>query len=109
MVSVEAPGQIVAASIDGKEIDRGGVPKHLRDRLSFSYAGVPEEGFVLSLRIVDSAGPVKMTAQDISEGLPKVPGMRIELRPSWMMPLRVQAMDPTKVKKSFAFEGKQGA
>jgi hypothetical protein len=70
---------------------------------------VPEEGFELSLRIVDSAGPVKMTVRDLSKGLPKVPGMWIEPRRSWMMPLQVQAMDPTKVKKSFAFEGKQGA
>jgi hypothetical protein len=50
-----------------------------------------------------------MTVQDLSKGLPKVPGMWIEPRLSWMMPLQVQAMDPTKVKKSFAFEGKQGA
>jgi hypothetical protein len=45
-----------------------------------------------------------MKVQDISEGLPKVPNKQIEANLSWMMPLQVQAMDPTKVKKSFEFK-----
>lgn len=106
IVRVEAPGEIVAASIDGKEIERDGVPEDLRDELTFSYAGIPKDGFELSLT-TNSTGPVKVTVQDISEGLPKVPGMQRESRPSWMMPLQVQAKDPTKVKKSFVLEGKQ--
>jgi len=105
-VSVQAPGEIVAASVDGKRIDRHGVPKNLRDQLAFSYAGMPERGFELSLT-VDSSEPVEVTVQDISEGLPEVPGMEIEPREPWMMPLQTQAMDPTKVKKSFVFEGQQ--
>jgi hypothetical protein len=47
------------------------------------------------------------TVEDVSEGFPKVPDMRIEPRTSWMITLVVRAMDPTKVKKSFVFEGKQ--
>jgi len=105
-VRVEAPGDIVSASIDGKKVDRDGVPEDLRDFLAFSYSGVPEDGFELSLT-TDSVGPVKTTVQDISEGLPEVPGMEIEPRSSWMMPLQAQAMDPTKVKKSFVFEGRK--
>jgi len=100
-------GDIVSASIDGKKVDRDGVPEDLRGLLAFSYSGVPEDGFELSLT-TDSAGPVKTTVQDISEGLPDVPGMEIEPRSSWMMPLRAQAMDPTKVQKSFVFEGGTG-
>jgi hypothetical protein len=30
---------------------------------------------------------------------------QITLREPWMMPLQAQAMNPTKVKKSFVFEG----
>jgi hypothetical protein len=105
-VSVQAQGEIVAASVDGKEIERGGVPKNRRDRLAFSYAGVPEDGFELSLT-VDSSEPVEVTVEDISEGLPEVPGMLIEPREPWMMPLQTQAMDPTKVRKSFLFEREQ--
>jgi hypothetical protein len=101
-IQVEAPGDILAASIDGKEIDRGGVPKNLRSRLAFSYAGVPEEGFELLLT-AGSEGPVEVTVQDISEGLPEVPDMEIEPREPWMMPLQAQAMDPTKVEKTFTF------
>jgi hypothetical protein len=102
-VSVQAPGEIVAASVDGKEIERDGVPKNRREQLAFSYAGVPEKGFELSLT-VDSSEPIEVMVQDISEGLPEVPGMEIEPREPWMMPLQTQAMDPTKVKKSFVFE-----
>jgi hypothetical protein len=102
-VSVQAPGEIVAASVDGKEIERNGVSKYRRNRLAFSFAGVPEKGFKFSLT-VDSVGPVEVTVQDISEGLPEVSGMEIEPRESWMMPLQTQAMDPTKVRKSFVLE-----
>jgi hypothetical protein len=105
-VSVQAPGEIVAASVDGKEIERSGVPNNRRDRLAFSYAGMPEKGFELSLT-VDSSEPVEVTVQDISEGLPEVSGSEVEPREPWMMPLQTQAMDPTKVKKSFVFEGRQ--
>ena len=49
----------------------------------------------------------KVKVQDISEGSPKVHGMRIAPRPSWRMPLLVQVMDPTKVKKSFEFKGRE--
>jgi hypothetical protein len=108
IVRVEASGDILAANIVGKEIDRAGVPEGLRDQLTFSYAGVPEKGFELSLT-TDSTGPVKVTVQDISEGLPDVPGMEIESRKPWMLPLQVQAMDPTKVKRSFVFEEREAS
>ena len=102
-VSVQASGEIVAASVDGKEIARNGVPKDRREQLAFSYAGVPEKGFELSLR-VDSSAPVEVTVDDISEGLPEVPGMQIIPREPWMMPLQTQAMDPTRVRKTFVLE-----
>jgi hypothetical protein len=105
-VSVQAPGEIVAASVDGKEIERNGVPSNFRDQLAFSYAGVPEKGFELSLT-VDSPEPVEVTVEDISEGLPEVPGLEVEPREPWMMPLQTQAMDPIRVKKSFVFEGRE--
>jgi len=108
VVWVETPGDIGAASIDGKRVGRDEVPRNRRDRLAFSYAGVQEKGFELSLT-VDSSDPVEVTVQDISEGLPEVPGREIEPREPWMMPLQTQAMDPTKVTRSFVFEGKQGS
>jgi nucleotide-binding universal stress UspA family protein len=52
-------------------------------------------------------GPVEVSVQDTSEGLPEVPGIEIEPREFWVMPLKAQAMDPTKVEKSFEFEGAQ--
>jgi hypothetical protein len=105
-VRVRAQGDILAASIDGKKVDRDGVPKDLRDLLIFSYSGVPKDGFELSLT-TDSPGTIKMGVQDISEGLPKVPSMHIKPRRDWMMPLQTQAKDPTRVEKSFVLEGKE--
>src|SRR5215208_4688332 len=104
-VSVQAPGGIVAASVDGKEIERNGEPKNRQDQLAFSYAGVPEKGFELSLT-VDSSEPIEIMVQDISEGLPEGLKREIEPREPWMMPLQTQVMDPTKVKKSFVFKGR---
>jgi len=46
-----------------------------------------------------------LSVQDLFQGFPKVLFMRIEPKNSWVMPLRAQGMDPTKVKKAFAFEG----
>jgi hypothetical protein len=41
--------------------------------------------------------------------LPDVPGTEIEPRQDGKMPLQAQAMDPTKVKKSFAYKGREAA
>jgi hypothetical protein len=38
-----------------------------------------------------------------------VSGLQIEPRSSWRMPIPVQAMDPTKVKKSFEFKGREAS
>jgi hypothetical protein len=62
---------------------------------------------VRAVKPLDEEPCHKVTLQDVSKGLPKVPGMQIQPRQDWMMPLQAQAMDLTKVKKSFVFEGKQ--
>ena len=64
---------------------------------------------VRAVKPLDKEPCHKVTFQHISEGSPNVPGMQIAPRPSWITSLLVQVMDPTKVKKAFAFEGKQGA
>ena len=96
----------MTASVDGKEIERNGVPKIRQDQMAFSYAGVPEKGFELSLT-VDASEPIEVMVQDISEGLPEGLKREIEPREPWMMPLQTQVMDPTKVKKSFVFKGRE--
>jgi hypothetical protein len=101
-VVVEAQGEIVAASLDGQPFDLSGFSQSARQRLEFSYYGLPDKGFELTLRVA-SAAPVKITVQDLSNGLPNIPGMTIQPRPATLMPAPRDWLDPTMVVKSFSF------
>ena len=46
------------------------------------------------------AGPFRVAVRDVSEGPPKVSGPQVGTRPSWMMPLRVQATEETGIVKA---------
>ena len=84
-VLVEAQGEIVAASLDGQPFDLSGLSQSARQRLEFSYYGLPDKGVELTLQVA-SAAPVKITVQDLSNGLPSIPGMTIRPRPADLMP-----------------------
>jgi hypothetical protein len=101
-VLVEAQGEIVAASLDGQSFDLSGFSQSVHQHLEFSYYGLPDKGFELKLSIT-SAAPVKITVQDLSNGLPSVPGMTIKPRPADLMPAPRDWLDPTMVVKSFEF------
>jgi hypothetical protein len=101
-VLVETQGEIVAASLDGYPFDVSGLSQSARQRLEFSYYGLPDQGFQLTLQVA-SAAPVKITVQDLSNGLPSIPGMTIRLRPADLMPAPRDWLDPTVVVKSFTF------
>jgi hypothetical protein len=101
-VLVEAQGEIAAASLDGQPFDLSGFSQSSRQRLEFSYYGLPDKGFALTLK-VSSAAPIKITVQDLSNGLPGVPGMTIKPRPADLMPAPRDWLDPTIVIKSFTF------
>jgi hypothetical protein len=101
-VVVEAQGEIVAAQLSGHPFDLSGLSQSASQRLEFSYYGLPDQGFELILRIA-SAGPVKITVQDLSNGLPSIPGMTIKPRPADLMPAPRDWLDPTVVVKSFTF------
>jgi hypothetical protein len=73
-----------------------------RQRLEFSYYGLPDKGFELMLQVASPA-PMKITVQDLSNGLPSVPGMTMKPRPADLMPAPRDWLDPTVVVKSFTF------
>lgn len=102
MVLVEARGEILAATLDGQPFDLSAFSQNERLRLAFSYYGLPERGFELTLWVA-SAAPVKITVQDLSNGLPSVPGLTIQPRPSDLMPTPRGWLDPTIVVKSYTF------
>jgi hypothetical protein len=101
-VLVETQAEIVAASLDGQPFDLSGFSQSEHQRLEFSYYGLPDKGFELALEVA-SAAPVKITVQDLSNGLPSVPGMTIRPRPADLMPAPRDWLDPTIVVKSFTF------
>jgi hypothetical protein len=101
-VQVEAQGEIVAATLDGKPFDLSGFSQSARQQLKFKYSAPPDKGFELTLSI-RSAAPVKITVQDISNGLPTIAGMTIKPRPAYLMPAPGDWQDPTIVIKSFTF------
>jgi hypothetical protein len=102
MVQVEAQGEIVSATLDGQPFDLSVFSQSERQRLQFSYYGLPERGFELTLQVA-SAAPVKITVQDLSNGLPSIPGMTIKPRPADLMPAPRDWRDPTIVVKSYMF------
>jgi len=103
IVQVEAQGKIVAATVDGKPFDLSVLPESAPHRLQFTYYALPEKGFELTL-VIASAAPVKITVQDVSNGLPSIPGMTIRPRPAYLMPALIPTwQDPTMVSKSFTF------
>lgn len=102
-VQVEAQGEIVAATLEGKPFDLSVLPESTHYQLQFTYYALPDKGFELTL-LIKSAAPVKMTAQDVSNGLPTIPGMTIRPRPAYLMPALLSTwLDPTIVIKSFTF------
>jgi hypothetical protein len=103
IVQVEAQGEIVAVMVDGRPFDLSMLPEYAPHRLQFTYYALPDKGFELQLSI-KSAAPVKITVQDVSNGLPTIPGMTIRPRPASLMPALIPTwLDPTMVSKSFTF------
>ena len=84
-VLVEAQGEIVVATLDGKPFDLSVLPESARHQLQFTYYALPDKGFELRL-LIKSAAPLKITVQDISDGLPTIPGITIRPRPAYLMP-----------------------
>lgn len=100
-IDIKTKGQIELAEVDGKPLDLSKFPYEKRNRLNFFYYGLPEQGIGLTLKI-NSTEPVTITVDDISSGLPAIPGMTIAPRPADTMPTPGQILlDPAIVRKSF--------
>ncbi len=103
MVQVETQGEIVTATLNSKPFDLSALPESAPHHLQFTYYALPDKGFELKLSIA-SAAPAKIIVQDVSNGLPTIPGMTIRPRPSYLMPALIPYwQDPTIVSKTFTF------
>jgi hypothetical protein len=95
-VRIDAPGEITAATLDGRELDLSEYEWAADGLLRFSYVGIPEDGFELTLA-VRSTEPVTITVQDSDTNFPEIPGMTIEPRPADMMPAPLYRYNATDV------------
>jgi hypothetical protein len=101
------PGDLVAATVAGREVtiatgptnDNYAVPAGAR-RLPLMVHNLPAEGIEVVLA-VQGTGPIAVTLQDFSNGLPEVPGMAVTPRPPQYMPAPYDFRDPTVVRTAF--------
>jgi hypothetical protein len=102
MVQGETQGEIVTAAVDGRPFDLNALQEKAPRHVQFTYYALSDKGFELTLSIA-SAAPVKIVVQDVSNGLPTIPGT-MKPRPVYLMPaLNPTWLDPTIVSKSFTF------
>jgi hypothetical protein len=103
-VDVQAPGSVVAADIEGKPLDLSAWPAQQRARFRLVYHGLRSEGVDLGLTLAE-AGPVSVSLEDRSNGLPDVAGLTITPRPPDTMPAPFEMSDPTIVRRSVVLPG----
>ena len=79
------PGELTAATVNGKPVNVADMPTHRRQRFTLLYFGVPRGGVevVLTLR---GDGAISGTLADYSNGLPAIPGMTVTPRPAGFIP-----------------------
>jgi hypothetical protein len=99
-IAVQAGGEIVTASLDGRPLDLSEYRRAAQGKLNLTYTALPAEGAELLLS-VRSTQPVVIRIEESGHGLPEIPGMAIQPRPAGFMPAPTELMDATIVVKTF--------
>lgn len=100
--AVDAPGEIVSAAVNGRPVDLADYAPARDGDLDLIYANVEEGGWELTLA-VRSTGPVTVQLEEVTRGLPEVPGWDVPARPADTMPSPLFPRDPTIVTRSITF------
>jgi hypothetical protein len=100
-LSLNQETEVVNAVVNGQRVNIGGdSSKGAGERgWYFSYMAPPPAGFDLLLEVRTSS-PVTLAATSVSDGLPRVPGMTFQPRPSYLIP--AQGSDTSRVTKKFS-------
>ena len=98
--ALDAPGEVVAATVDGRPFDLRDYDPARSGQLQLTYNAVPAAGVELAVT-VRSAEPLRLIVSDTSHGLPAIPGMAIRPRPPGYMPALGMDLDPTVVTRSW--------
>jgi hypothetical protein len=101
-LTVDAPGSITSAVLNGHDVTTSPANSGNKLQFTYSFAGTqPPLDIAIGVR---SEKPVSLTIEQISDGLPFIPGLVIKPRPAWMMEAPTgAASDRTVVLKSFQF------
>jgi hypothetical protein len=111
MVFLNSDVEVTRAAVNGKHIDRPDEASlrsvQRSDGNGYSgwgllYAGVPGEGFILTLEM-NSELPPEITVIDQSFDLPNLPNLFVRSRPSYMMPAQ-QLADSTLVRAKYVIQ-----
>lgn len=100
--AVTARGEIVAATVNGRLVDLADYTPARDGELNLIYANVTDAGWELTLS-VRSTDPVTVRLEEVTNGLPDVPGFTVPPRPADTMPSPLFPRDPTIVTRTFTF------
>ncbi len=106
LIYFDSDTEVLSAALDGKSLEGAGAGTNgsSLNPLRISFAAPPADGIELKLE-VRAARPLKLTVQDVSYGLPTLPGQTNAPRPPDSMPAPSStASDTTIVGKTFNFE-----
>jgi hypothetical protein len=90
------PGELTAATVNGKPVNVADIPINRRQRFTLLYFGLPRGGVDVDLTLRGS-GAMTGTLTDYSNGLPSLPGMAVTPRPASFIPAPFDFRDPTTV------------
>lgn len=101
LVHTEAETAVRRALVNNRPVIEPDASAVRRLGLRLSYAAPPGEGVELELELEPSS-PLRLVVQDISYGLPDLPGRAFAPRPAHMMPTpSFRASDTTIVRRAF--------
>jgi hypothetical protein len=95
-LDLRLPGDLKAATVNGKQVNVADMPAVGRDRFTLLYFGLPPRGVAVTLT-VKASGPLTGTVTDYSNGLPTIPGFTVNGRPAKYIPAPFDFRDPTAV------------
>jgi hypothetical protein len=95
-LDLRLPGDLTAATVNGKPVNVADIPAEGRDRFTLLYFGLPPRGVAVTLT-VRASGPMTGMVTDYSNGLPTIPGFTVTDRPVKYMPAPFDFRDPTAV------------
>lgn len=99
---ISVTGEIVAAAVNDHQMNLANATTVRDGKLKLIYANASASGWELKIS-VRSDHPISVRLEEVTRGLPDVPGMTVPPRPANTMPAPIFPRDPTVVLRTFTF------